>query len=334
MSSAIGQLAQLQLADARPPEFSDEALALHFAEKHADRLCYVAAWGKWLVWTGKFWRRDDTLLAFDLVRAECRAASALAEKPGIKRDLASAQTVAAVERLAKADRRLAATVDQWDAVPWLLNTPGGTVDLRTGKLRQHRSNEYITKITAVTPRKGRRRRWPVFLRRIMAGDRELIRYLQRVAGYALTGDTREHALFFFHGTGANGKGVFISTLTNIMGDYATTAPIETFIASHNDRHPTDLASLRGARLVNAQEIEQGKAWAESKIKALTGGDKISARFMRQDFFEFYPVFKLFIAGNHKPGLRTVDEAIRRRMNLIPFKVTIPKASATKSCLKS
>ena len=324
MSSAIGQLAQLQLADARPPEFSDEALALHFAEKHADRLCYVAAWGKWLVWTGKFWRRDDTLLAFDLVRAECRAASALAEKPGIKRDLASAQTVAAVERLAKADRRLAATVDQWDADPWLLNTPGGTVDLRTGKLRQHRSNEYITKITAVTPRKGRRRRWPVFLRRIMAGDRELIRYLQRVAGYALTGDTREHALFFFHGTGANGKGVFISTLTNIMGDYATTAPIETFLASHHDRHPTDLASLRGARLVNAQEIEQGKAWAESKIKALTGGDKISARFMRRDFFEFYPVFKLFIAGNHKPGLRTVDEAIRRRMNLIPFKVTIPK----------
>jgi putative DNA primase/helicase len=324
MPSAIGQLAQLQLADARPPEFSDEALALHFAEKHADDLRYVAAWGKWLVWTGKYWRHDDTLLAFDLARAECRAASALAEKPGIKRDLASAQTVAAVERLAKADRRVAATVDQWDADPWLLNTPGGTVDLRNGKLRQHRGDDYITKITAVSPRKGRRRRWLVFLRRIMASDRELIQYLQRVAGYALTGDTRENALFFLHGTGANGKGVFISTLTNIMGDYATTAPIETFLASHHDRHPTDLASLRGARLVNAQEIEQGKAWAESKIKALTGGDKISARFMRQDFFEFYPVFKLFIAGNHKPGLRTVDEAIRRRMNLIPFKVTIPK----------
>jgi putative DNA primase/helicase len=324
MPSAIGQLAQLQLADARPPEFSDEALALHFAEKNADDLRYIAAWAKWLVWTGTYWKRDDTLLVFDLVRAECRASSVRAEKDSIRRDLASAQTVAAVERLARADRRLAATVDQWDADPWLLNTPGGTVDLRNGKLRLHRSDDYITKITAVAPRKGRRRRWLVFLRRIMAGDRELVQYLQRVAGYALTADTREHALFFFHGTGANGKGVFISTLTSIMGDYATTAPIETFIASHTDRHPTDLASLRGARLVNAQEVEQGKAWAESKIKALTGGDKISARFMRQDFFEFYPVFKLFIAGNHKPGLRTVDEAIRRRMNLIPFKVTIPK----------
>jgi putative DNA primase/helicase len=324
MPSALGQLAQLQLADAGPPEFSDEKLALNFAEKHADDLRYVAAWGKWLVWTGTYWKRDVTLLVFDLSRAECRAASARAEKDSIKRDLASAQKVAAVERLAKADRRLAATLDQWDADPWLLNTPGGTVDLRNGKLRQHRSDDYITKITAVTPRKGRRRRWLVFLRRIMAGDRELIQYLQRVAGYALTGDIREHALFFLYGTGANGKGVFISALAKIMGDYATTAPIETFIASHTDRHPTDLASLRGARLVNAQEIEHGKAWAESKIKALTGGDKISARFMRQDFFEYDPVFKLFIAGNHKPGLRTVDEAIRRRMNLIPFKVTIPK----------
>ena len=135
--SAIAQLAQLQLADPRPPEFSDEALALYFAEKHADDLRYIAAWGKWLVWTGRYWRRDDTLLAFDLVRAECRAASARAEKGGTKRDLASAQTVAAVERLARADRRLAATVDQWDVDPWLLNTPGGTVDLRNGKLRRH-----------------------------------------------------------------------------------------------------------------------------------------------------------------------------------------------------
>jgi len=324
MPSAIAQLVQLDITDARPPEFSDEALALHFAGEHVDDLRYVAAWGKWFVWTGTYWRRDDTLLAFDLVRAVCRAASARVEKPKTKHDLASAQTVAAVERLAKTDRRLAATVDQWDTDPWLLNTPGGTVELRTGKLRSHRNDDYITKITAVTPRRGRRRRWLAFLRRIMNGDRELIRYLQRVAGYALTGITREHALFFCYGIGANGKGVFLSTLTNIMANYATTTPIETFIASNTDRHPTDLAGLRGARLVTAQEIEQGRPWAESRIKAITGGDKISARFMRQDFFEYAPQFKLLIAGNHKPRLRSVDEAIRRRMNLIPFKVTIPK----------
>jgi putative DNA primase/helicase len=108
-----------------------------------------------------------------------------------------------------------------------------------------------------------------------------------------------------------------------MADYAKTAPIETFIDSKNEHHPTDLAGLQGARLITAVETEDGRRWAESKLKALTGGDRIAARFMRQDFFEFAPVFKLVIAGNHKPGLRTVDEAMRRRFNLVPFTVTIP-----------
>ena len=123
--------------------------------------------------------------------------------------------------------------------------------------------------------------------------------------------------------GANGKSVFISTVAGIFGDYHTTAPIETFTASHSDRHPTDLAGLRGARLVTATETEEGRRWAEARLKTLTGGDKVAARFMRQDFFEYRPAFKLMIAGNHKPGLRSVDEAIRRRFHLIPFSVTIP-----------
>ena len=130
-------------------------------------------------------------------------------------------------------------------------------------------------------------------------------------------------MFFGYGTGGNGKGVFVNTVSGVMGDYATTAPMETFIASQSDRHPTELAGLRGARLVTAQETEEVRRWAESKIKALTGGDPIAARFMRQDFFEYSPQFKLLIVGNHKPGLRGVDEAMRRRMNLIPFTVTIP-----------
>ena len=144
-----------------------------------------------------------------------------------------------------------------------------------------------------------------------------------MAGYCLTGSTREHALFFLYGTGANGKSVLLNTLSGVMGDYARSAPIETFTASSMERHPTDLASLRGARLVMAVETEEGRRWAESRIKVLTGGDKIAARFMRQDFFEFVPQFKLVIAGNHKPGLRSVDEAIRRRFHLVPFTVTIP-----------
>jgi putative DNA primase/helicase len=153
----------------------------------------------------------------------------------------------------------------------------------------------------------------------------LIDFLQRVLGYCLTGSTREHALFFLYGTGANGKSVLLNTVAGILGDYHRTAPIETFTASAVDRHPTELACLQGRRLVTAIETEEGRRWAESRIKALTGGDKIAARFMRGDFFEFTPAFKLVIAGNHKPGLRSVDEAIRRRFHLIPFTVTIPEA---------
>jgi putative DNA primase/helicase len=129
---------------------------------------------------------------------------------------------------------------------------------------------------------------------------------------------------FAHGTGANGKSVETSTVAGIMADYHVTAPIEAFVASTTDRHPTDMASMRGARLVSVTETEEGRSWAESKLKALTGGDKISARFMRQDFFEYVPQFKLWIAGNHKPQLRNVDEAMRRRLHLVPFTVTIPK----------
>lgn len=306
------------------PTHSDEALALRFAERHANDLRYVAAWGRWLRWDGTRWRFDDTLHAFDLARRICREAANEADKPSVATSLASAKTVAAVERLAKTDRRLAATIDQWDAGPWLLNTPGGIIDLRTGKMRPARITDYATKITAVAPG-GHCRIWKSFLQRVTGNDANLARFIQVMLGYSLTGITREHALFFLYGTGANGKSVLLSTVAGILADYHTTAAIETFVASNTERHPTDLAGLRGARLVTASETEEGRRWAESKIKALTGGDKIAARFMRQDFFEFAPNFKLVIAGNHRPGLRSVDEAIRRRLHLVPFAVTIPPA---------
>jgi putative DNA primase/helicase len=306
----------------RPPQFSDDALALRFADRHAKDLRYVAGWGRWFSWTGTRWRSDETLITWDRAREICRSAAAQCENKKVASAIASARTVAAVEKLARADRRHAATVDQWDADPWLLNTPGGVVDLRTGQARPHTPGDYCTKITAVAP-SGDCPRFLTFLHKIAGGDHELVAYIRRVLGYGLTGETREHALFFAFGTGANGKSVLMSTIAGILGDYHKTAPIETFTATNGDRHPTDLAGLRGARLVTAIETEEGRRWAESRIKQLTGGDPIAARFMRQDFFEYRPQFKLIVAGNHKPGLRTVDEAIRRRFHLIPFAVTIP-----------
>jgi P4 family phage/plasmid primase-like protien len=303
------------------PKLSDDALALEFTERHACELRYVAKWGSWLYWDGSRWKFEDTLKASDLARVVARDFANACTDNKTKPKIASAVKVAAIERLARSDRRHAATTDIWDIDPWLLNTPGGIVDLRTGAMLKHDAGKYMTKITAVALG-GECPLWRKFLAEITGGDKELEAFLQRIAGYSLSGSTREHAMFFLYGTGTNGKSVFINTLVGILADYATVAPMETFIVTQGERHPTDLAGLRGARLVTATETEQGRRWAEAKIKALTGGDRVSARFMRQDFFEYTPAFKLVIAGNHKPGLSGVNEAIRRRFHLVPFIVTI------------
>jgi putative DNA primase/helicase len=303
--------------------FSDEVLAQRFIDRHLAKLRYTALWGRWLIWDGKRWSPDEKLETFSMSRDHCHERARQAESGEAKR-VASAGTIAAVERLARADQRIAVTVGEWDADPWLLNTPEGTVRLRTGQLAPHDPNDRLTKITGVAPDDlCLIPRWLGFLDKVTGGNQDLIDYLQRVAGYALTGSTREHAMFFLYGTGTNGKSTFVNVITACAGEYHRVAPIETFTASNSERHPTDLAGLRGARLVTAIETEEGRRWDEAKIKALTGGDTISARFMRQDYFDFVPQFKLIIAGNHKPGLRSVDEAIRRRFNLIPFTVTIP-----------
>ena len=301
---------------------TEDALALSFTRRYHRDWRYVAAWGRWLVWDGQRWRTEDTLAATDLIRSVCRQTAVRADNPKVAAKLASASTVGGVERLARADRRHAATTDEWDADPWLLNTPGGVVDLKTGRKRANDRADRMTKITTAMPG-GDCPRWMAFLSDIAGGDVDLQAYLQRMVGYCLTGVTSAHALFFLYGTGANGKSVFANVISTILGDYAATASMDTFVETRGDRHPTDLAGLRGARFVTAIETEQGRRLNESKVKAITGGDKISARFMRQDFFEYTPQFKPVIVGNHKPAIRNIDEAMKRRMHMIPFTVTIP-----------
>ena len=247
------------------------------------------------------------------------------------RKILSAKTVAAVERMAKTDPRIATEAAMWDADPWLLNACGVVVDLRTRVIRKAEPSDHMTKSTAVAPG-GDCPTFKTFLHKSFADDVELIAFVQRMLGYSLTGVTSEQALFFLYGKGGNGKGVLLNTVSAILGDYATAAPMATFTDSANagDRHPTDLAGLRGARFVTASETEKGRKWAEAKIKQLTGGDPIKARFMARDFFEYIPTFKLLIAGNHKPRLNTVDEAIRRRFNMVPFTVDIPLAQQDKA----
>jgi len=319
-----------------------DALALGLGERWRESGRYVAAWSRWYHFDGHVWREDDSLLHMTQTREFLREKAQELEVYAANGDgsekeagearrhaktLRSAPTVAQVVGLAQSNPTQAATVGQWDADPWALGTPGGTVNLRTGELRPAHYSDYITKAVTVVPAPPGTSTplWDRFLDTVTDGDKELQAYLRRFAGYSLTGSIREHVFAFGHGTGANGKGTFLNALKAIMGDYAASVPTEMLMVSQNDRHPTELARLRGIRLAIASETEQGRRWAESRIKALTGGDPIAARFMRADFFEFEPQFKLFIVGNHRPSLRGVDEAMRRRLHFIPFEVTIPPA---------
>jgi putative DNA primase/helicase len=297
---------------------TEDAAAQQFVGLHGNRLRYCWDTGAWFEWDGAIWRENRTGLAFQFARELARDLAA-SESPKVRYVTSRTSFASGVERFARSDPALAITIEHWDRDPLLLGTPAGTVDLRTGELRPSVPTEGVTKSTAVAPAATADcSRWLRFLEETTGGDTKLVRFLQQWCGYCLTGVTREHALVFVYGPGGNGKSVFLNVVTGIMGAYATTAAMDTFTAAKGDRHPTDLAMLRGARLVTASETEDGRAWAESRIKQMTGGDPISARFMRMDFFTYVPTFKLTVVGNHKPLLRNVDEAARRRFNIVPF----------------
>lgn len=300
---------------------TEDGVALAFTAAHKDVLRFDHTEGKWYRWTGAFWEREETKLAFQWAREACREFQKQVKADGRKPSatLSKSGTAAGVERFAQAAREFAITSHIWDSSPWHIGTPDGMVDLRTGEMLPPDATAYIRRYTAVSPAPTPHcPEWDKFLLAATRGDLGLIRFMRQWAGYCLTGDTREHALMFIYGPGGNGKSVWLNTIAGIMGTYTVNAPMDTFTASSQDKHPTDLARLAGARMVSANETEEGRAWAEVRIKALTGGDNIAARFMRQDFFEFRPTFKLIVVGNHKPGLKNVDDAARRRFNVVPF----------------
>jgi P4 family phage/plasmid primase-like protien len=310
-----------------PVEYSDSALASRLARLHVSDIRYIAGGLGWVAWDGVKWARDVAKRHMAYTRSVCSKASAEAlvriEQPAkaerVAARCASWPVMRNVAQIAETDPVMQATTDQLDQDIYLLNCRNGLVDLRTGELHPHDRAKLCTKVTAVEVDFDRGcPQWHAFLNEACDGDAELKGYLQRLAGYAATGSVKEHVLAFAHGSGGNGKGTFLGALGAILGDYAAVASADVFLASNNQRHPTELAALMGARLVHAQEIDPSRKWDEAKVKSLTGGDKISARFMRQDLFEFEPQFTLVIAGNTKPEITNVDDAMRRRMHLIPF----------------
>ncbi len=198
----------------------------------------------------------------------------------------------------------------------------GTIDLRSGLLRHHDPNDLITKIAPVDYDPAADA--PVFqacLERVLP-DPEVRMFLQQYAGYSLTGDITEQVIVIFHGNGANAKSTILRVLQDMLGDYARSAEPELLLV-RGGSHPTGVADLLGARMVVSSEIGDGRRLAEATVKQLTGGYRIKARFMRQDFFEFAPTHKMWVAANHRPEIRGTDFAIWRRVLIVPFTVTIP-----------
>jgi putative DNA primase/helicase len=294
-----------------------EALVKEWMKAHGKNFCFIDAEGQWYHFVEGCWRIDE-VRRVNALSAELCSRIGDSKKRSIRMKLEAPRTINGVATRVKDE--CAQRADAFDHHP-AINTPTGEwsgAQEKAGHTREH----LHSKITAASPALGEPIIWLRFLKKIMAGNQALIDYLQRLAGYCCSTSNKEQVLVCFYGSGQNGKSVFIKTLTGILGTYASQASIETFLASKFDRHPEELASFRGVRLVVASEPDQSRSWNESMIKQITGGEKIRARFMRQNSFEYTPLFKLLVSANHKPSLRSTDKAIRRRFHIVPFEVQI------------
>ena len=328
-----------QRAKPKARQLTDLGNAERMHDLHGRDLRCCAGLGR-LVWAGTHWQRDDRRewerRAAQTVRtiyAEVERCDDADRRKAIVKHATKSESAGSLRALAsivETFRDVACAVDELDADPFLLNATNGTIDLRTGKMREHRRSDLITKITGA--RFDADAECPVFeafLRSIFAGDEELIGFVQRFMGYSLTGDVREQVLLFAYGTGANGKSTLIDLWIDLLGGdsggYAAPGAPGLLVERKNEQHPTELAALRGARVVTCVEIGDGKRFDEERVKAITGGDKVTARQMREDFFTFSPTHKLIVAANHRPQVRGTDLAIWRRILLVPFAVTFTDA---------
>ncbi len=325
---------------------TDLGNAQRLVKRHGRDSRYCHHWKTWLVWDGRRWTIDDTgavmRRAKETVRAMYLEASALLALAAQELDEESGKQVAdranhlsswarrsenvhridAMIKLAQSEPGIPVPSNQLDADPWLLNCETGTIDLRTGQLREHRREDLITKLApvkfapnAACPTFDR------FLAHIMAEDDELIGFLQLAIGYSLTGDVSEQVLIILFGSGANGKSTFLNAVMGMLGDYAMKASPDLLMKT--DSHPTEKTDLFGKRFVAAIETEEGRKLAEVFVKEATGGDPIRARRMRENFWQFNPTHKLFLATNYKPDIKDNGQAMWRRLRLVPFNVTIP-----------
>jgi putative DNA primase/helicase len=335
------------LPQARAPKFSSDRLtamlarlgetdtdnAQRFAERFGARVIHTPARG-WLVYDGKRWKPDALNCVIELAKKTARriakeAAHLDADTARTARKAFAKQSLSkgALDRMLELAKSLLAVEDaKLDADPWLINVENGTTDLQTGIREKHDPRDLLTKMAPVTAdEKAKCKKFKKFLRRITGGNTELMKFLRKAVGYSLTGVTSEQVLFFVYGkSGNNGKSTAINLFRDMMGDYGCHTPTETLLVKQYDNNiPADLARLVGARMVTAVEANANRHLDEARIKAMTGGEPITARFMRQNFFEFVPEFKLWLVANDRPHVRDTDDAFWRRVRVIPLTLKIP-----------
>lgn len=307
-------------------------LAEGFAAANAERVRYVHSIG-WHVWDGTRWSasedRVDLALVMDHLKQVAFDAAALGSAGKAVAKLAtsnmSARGCSGVLTLVGAISPISTTHHQLDADPSLFNTPGGTIDLITGEIREHRHADLITKSSGA----GRDEHgdglamWSAFLERILP-DPEVRAFVQRLIGYSMSGDVQQHVMPIFTGSGANGKGTFRDAVMSAFGDYAEEVDPQLLMEQKQERHGTYKMVLRGLRLAFCSETERGKTFSVSTMKRLTGGDPIQANHMRQDAITFDPSHTLIMLTNHLPEVTDDDAAVWRRIVVVPFDVVIPK----------
>lgn len=320
--------------DAR--HLTDDGNAHRFIDQHGDDLRYSASWG-WVTWTGTHWQRDETLDHVDRARRTVQSIylEATDEEDRERRKALnqwafrseSAGRIEAMTKIARSDPLVTTRADQFDPDPWILNCLNGSLDLRTMALGPHRKDDMITRVTGFEfDPQANAPRWAKLLERIVP-EPDVRTFIQRAAGYSLTGVTREKIMLILHGSGDNGKTVFLEALRSVMGTYAVSAASSMLVSKRGSGTgmTNDIARLAGARFVTSAETEEGAKMASSFIKEITGGDKIMARFLYAENFEFTPQFKLWLGTNHPPIITDFGDAMWRRLRMIPFHVIVPKA---------
>lgn len=310
--------------------------------RFGDQIRFCPEMRKWLIWDRKRWLPDNfgkvRRLAKITVRVFYAQAATLddkAERTGAEkfaRHSENAASLRAVLECAQCEEAIVVSARDLDSDPWLLNCLDGTIDLRTGELRQHDPKDLIIKLCPVRfDPNGRCELFKQFLRRIMGGSEELIAYVQRALGYAITGLVSEKALFLFVGDGDNGKTTLLELVRFIVGDYGAQVLIDTLMLKHeNNASLSDLADLRGARFVTTSETEEGQRLWEGKLKYLTGMNEIKSCRKYENHVTFAPTHTLFVDANHRPVVRGTDRAIWNRLKLVPFTVTIPVGERDKN----